>query len=227
MRCCSFKLRSRRISVWLFENWDGRDALDSPLRKRKTKNPCATCGLHPNRCICALIPKLNLRTRIALLIHTKELKRTTNSGRLAIYALTNSVMRIRGSLSGPAELSDLLSSEYESYVLYPSDDAMELDRIRPTKPVQLIVSDGNWRQASKINTRHPELSHLPRVKVNRPNLASFHLRKEHFGTGFSTLEAIALALTVTEGEKVGETLMALYRAKLNATLRGRGVDLEM
>jgi DTW domain-containing protein YfiP len=170
-----------------------------------------------------LIPKLNLRTRIALLIHAKELKRTTNSGRLAIHALTNSVLRVRGSLSGPADLSDLLSSDYESYVLYPSEDAMELNTIRPTKPVQLIVSDGNWRQAGKINTRHPELGHLPRVKVNRPNLASFHLRKEHFGTGFSTLEAIALALTMMEGEKVGETLMALYRAKLDATLHGRGI----
>ncbi len=160
-----------------------------------------------------------------MVIHAKELKRTTNSGRLALFSLANSVMRVRGAISGAVNLSDLLSAEYESYILYPTEDALELDTIKPTKPVQLIVSDGNWRQASKINTRHPELKHIPRVKVSHHNLATHHLRKEHFATGFSTLEAIASALAILEGAKVGESLSILYQAKLRATLDGRGIQL--
>lgn len=202
----------------------GRINLDK-TRLRKTKDPCGVCGLNDVRCICEAIPKLNLQTRLTLVIHAKELKRTTNSGRLAVKALTNSVMRVRGADSDRCDLSDLLSEEYESYVFYPTEDAIELETIRPTKPIQLIVSDGNWRQASKINTRHPELSHLPRVKISRLNPGANHLRKEHFENGFSTLEAIAMAFEVIEGEQVGATLTSLYRAKLNATLLGRGIKI--
>lgn len=197
----------------------------SPLitRKRKTVDPCPTCFLHKQRCICDSIPKLDLKTRVSLIIHAKELKRTTNTGRLALHALVNSEMYVRGKTTERLDLSSLLVPEYETYVLFPSDDAMNLEDIKPQKPIQLIVTDGNWRQASKLNTRHPELGHLPRVKISAENMARFHLRKEHFPEGLATLEAIALALRVIEGDVVGDSMMALYHKKLTATLQGRGL----
>lgn len=198
-------------------------SVDRPLdRKRKTSDPCPTCLLHRERCICALIPKLDLKTKVSLIIHAKELKRTTNTGRLALHALLNSEMIVRGDGREKRDLSHLLSPEFESYVLYPSADAIDVESLKPRTRVQLIVSDGNWRQAGKINTRHPELKHLPRIKIGRENMARHHLRKEHFREGLSTLEAIALVMAVIEGEAVGQGLMALYQAKLQATLKGRG-----
>lgn len=163
---------------------------------------------------------------MSLIIHAKEMKRTTNTGRLALQALTNSQMIVRGSTTERVDLSSLLDPNYETYVLFPSDDALNLEDLQPQKPVQLIVSDGNWRQASKLNTRHPELGHLPRVKIGAANTAKYHLRKEHFSEGLSTLEAIALAFRIVEGEAVGDSLLALYHKKLTATLEGRGVNLE-
>lgn len=192
-------------------------------RKRKTLDPCPTCFLHRKRCICALIPKHDLKTRVSLIIHAKELKRTTNTGRLALHALVNSQIYVRGKTTERLDLSSLLVPEYESYVLFPSEDASNLQDIKPKKPIQLIVTDGNWRQASKLNTRHPELNHLPRVKIGTVNTAQHHLRKEHFGEGLATLEAIALALRIIEGDVVGNSMMALYQKKLAATLQGRGV----
>jgi hypothetical protein len=41
--------------------------------------------------------------------------------------------------------------------------------------------------------------------------------------GMATLEAIACAMGVIEGEAVKAALMKLYNAKLTATLVGRGV----
>src|SRR5262249_13173860 len=143
-------------------------------------------------------------------IHAKELKRTTNTGRLALHALVNSEMLVRGESRERADLSHLILPNYENYVLYPSEDAIELEELKPLRPVHLIVSDGNWRQAGKLNTRHPELSHLPRVKIGSRNLARHHLRKEHFSEGLSTLEAIALAFGVLEGPAAGASLMSLY-----------------
>lgn len=191
-------------------------------RKRKTRLPCEVCGLHLDRCICELIPRLDLSTRVTLIIHAKELKRTTNTGRLAVQALANSRMLVRGVKGEREDVSRLLDPAYESYLLYPSDDAIDLALIRPVKPVQLIVGDGNWRQASKVNTRYPEFVGLPRVKISAVNKGVSHLRREHFAEGFSTLEAIARAMSVLEGADVGEQLLSVYQAKLRATLAGRG-----
>lgn len=192
------------------------------VRQRKTKHPCEKCFMHPERCICHRIPKLDLKTKLSLIIHHRELKRTTNTGRLATHSLINSSMYIRGKDRRPLDLTPLLSPEYESYVLYPSDDAKDIETLRPKKPVHLIVADGNWRQASKLHKRQPELSHIPRIKISERNLAEHVLRREHFVEGFSTLEAIAIALGYFEGIQVREQLLCLYKAKLEATLIGRG-----
>lgn len=183
--------------------------------------------MHPQRCICHAIPKLDLKTKLVLVVHHRELKRTTNTGRLATHALLNSEIYIRGKEHEPLNLSSLLSEEYESYVLYPSDDAIDIENLKPSKPVQLIVSDGNWRQAGKLHRRHPELSHLPRVRINEKNLAKNHLRREHFEEGFSTIEAIAIAMGNLEGATVKENLLELYKAKLHATLEGRGIQVSL
>jgi DTW domain-containing protein YfiP len=196
-------------------------------RKRKTKNPCGGCGLHLERCICAAIPRLDLRTRVALVVHAKELKRTSNSGALALRALVNQEMCVRGL--GLLDLSSLLRPEYHSVLFYPADGAVELTRefvASVDRPIQLIVPDGNWRQASKVAIRHPELAHLTRVKISAPNTARFHLRREHSPEGMSTLEAIARAIGVIEGEEAGAALLRLYQAKLRATMEGRGISLE-
>jgi DTW domain-containing protein YfiP len=208
-------------------------------RLRKTIDPCQVCFLHQDRCICSQIPKLELKTKLSLIIHAKELKRTTNTGRLAVQALVNSEMLVRGIDREKLDLSSILSKDYESVVLYPAADAIALSTLKPRKPIHLIVSDGNWRQANKINSRHPELQHLPRVKVtligpqektlggsqdSQPQSQPVQrLRKEHVEGGLSTLEAIALAIAAIEGDEVGKVLMNLYRAKLSATLIGRGI----
>jgi len=161
-----------------------------------------------------------------LVIHSKELKRTTNTGRLALEALTNSEMRIRGKERETLDLSSLLSPAYRTLLFYPSDNAVELNHefIEGGKlPIQLIVPDGNWRQASKVHYRHQELQDIPRVKISTPNKAQFHLRAENTESGMSTLEAIARALGIIEGPQVQDELMKLYQKKLEETMKGRGV----
>lgn len=194
-------------------------------RKRKTKDPCENCFLHRERCICALIPSLDLRTRVTLVIHFRELRRTSNSGTLALKALSNSALFVRG-LGERLDLNRALDSAYRNVLFYPAEDAIELNaafiRLDP-RPVNLIVPDGNWRQASKVAIRHPELAALPRVKISRVNDAKYHLRKETTPEGMSTLEAIARALGVTESEATGKRMLELYQAKLKATLIGRGI----
>ena len=200
----------------------------STERKRKTKHPCPACGLHPLRCLCASVPRLSLATRVCVVVHAKELKRTTNTGRLAVLALANAEMRVRGDGREALDLGDLLTTGYRSFLFYPSAEARELTPALVAEsrlPIQLIVPDGNWRQAGKVSVRHRELAIVPRVMVRSPagrDVRGPALRAEHFAAGMATLEAIALALGVIEGPAVGAALTDLYRLKLERTHEGRG-----
>ena len=201
------------------------DHLKKIERKRKTKDPCPECFLNRQLCICHLFPYLELKTRVCLVIHAKELKRTTNTGRLALKSLANSEMRIRGDSKEALDLSDILTPNYRTLLFYPSDEAIELDKVfveQDVRPIQLIVPDGNWRQASKVHYRHHELKDIPRVMIKAPNTSKFHMRAENTLEGMATLQAIAEALGVIEGDEVRKALMDLYNAKLEKTLQGRG-----
>jgi DTW domain-containing protein YfiP len=194
-----------------------------PTRSRKTKDPCPACALHKSLCICAQMPRLNLRTYLTLVIHAKELKRTTNTGRLAVRALVQSEILVRGL--EPLDLTANLKTGYRPLLFFPVEGARELTPelvAESPLPIQLIVPDGNWRQASKVAIRHPEIAHVERVMISSRNTGSQHLRQEHTPEGMSTLQAIAQALRRTEDEAAYQALEDLYQAKLRATLKGRG-----
>jgi DTW domain-containing protein len=197
--------------------------------KRKTQDPCERCFLHKERCICAFIPSLNLPTRLSLVIHKKELRRTTNTGVLATHALQNSQIFVRGDSTEPLDLNSLLDPSYRPMLLFPADGAVlltpELIAESPL-PVHLIVPDGNWRQASKVNIRHPEISNISRVTLKADLQDQYRIRAEHIPNGMATLQAIAHALGIIEGSSVKQELLELYRIKLEMTMLGRGVRFD-
>jgi DTW domain-containing protein YfiP len=174
-----------------------------------------------------VVPRIELNTKICLVIHRRELKRSSNTGLLAVRALVNSELRIRGEGRETLDLKDLLTPWYRTFLFYPSDDAVELDKelvAQARTPIQLIVPDGTWRQARKIHSRHHELKDVQRVRISTPNSPAFQLRAQSRPEGMATLQAIAHGLGVIEGDWVGTQLMKLYHAKIERTLTGRGLS---
>jgi DTW domain-containing protein len=197
-------------------------------RKATTNGRCESCGVSAAACLCDVLPRIELRTKVCLVIHHRELSRSSNTGLLAIRALVNSEVRVRGEQRQALDLKDLLTAEYRSFLFYPSADAVELNEalvMQDSRPIQLLVPDGTWRQARKINSRHPELRDLPRVKISTPNSSIFQLRAQSKPERMATLQAIAEGLGVIEGDGVRVQLMKLYQAKIERTLRGRGILL--
>jgi DTW domain-containing protein YfiP len=86
----------------------------------------------------------------------------------------------------------------------------------------LIVPDGNWRQASKVHHRHPEIKHMRRVKIGVRDPGLKFIRRETRPLGMATLQAISFAMGVLEGPKVEEHLLSVYQAKWEQTLKSRG-----
>ena len=196
------------------------------MGQRTTKEPCGICAASRTSCLCDVVPRIELKTKVCLVIHHRELSRSSNTGLLALRALVNSEMRIRGEGREALDLKDLITLQYRTFLFYPSGDAAELDEalvMQESTPIQLLVPDGTWRQARKIHSRHLELRNLPRVKISKPNNPTFQLRAQSRPERMATLQAIAQGLGIIEGDRVRAQLMKLYYAKIDRTLTARGI----
>jgi DTW domain-containing protein YfiP len=175
-------------------------------------------------CVCALMPspRIETRTRLVLIIHRYEDRKPTNTGRLAAECLANSETIVRGHESAPTA-PFLCAPETQPLFLFPYEGATPLSELAPSaRPVTLIVPDGNWRQASKVRNRVPGLRDIPCVSLPAGAPSMYRLRAEAHETGLATIEAIARAMGLLEGEHVQRALELIFRAMVDRTLWSRG-----
>lgn len=176
-----------------------------------------------NLCVCALIPRIETRTRLVLLIHRYEDRKTTNTGRLAAECLTNSEIIVRGFESTPTPPLTW-DPESQPLFLFPHEDATPLaPRALSDRPVTLLVPDGTWRQASKVRNRVPGLREVPAFSLPPDVPSIYRLRAEAHEQGLATAEAIARAMGILEGPHVRAAMEGVFRAMVERTLWSRGV----
>lgn len=132
-------------------------------------NRCARCFMRRLLCVCELVPRLELRTRVTVVMHYREALKTTNTGRLAALSLVNSELRLRGERGRAMEAGDLAdASVYQPLLHFPAEEARELTREYVEelgRPVHLLVPDGNWNQARRVAKREGALRGVPRVRL--------------------------------------------------------------
>ena len=75
--------------------------------------------LFKNICICNDIQKFGLKMRVTIMMHIKEINRSTNTGKLAKLMLTNSTVVPVGAPDMPAKREDIILPGYENLVLFP------------------------------------------------------------------------------------------------------------
>lgn len=167
------------------------------------------------------MPRVSTRTRLLLVAHHDEEKKPTNTGLLAARCLPNSTVVVIGARDRPAP-AGLVAPEERAVVLFPDEGAVPLESFADGAPLTLVVPDGTWRQASKAIARVPGLAALPRVALPAGLPTRYRLRSEPREGGLATLEAIARALTVLEGQGAAEPLLALFELFVERTLWLRG-----
>jgi DTW domain-containing protein YfiP len=197
-------------------------------KRERAKNRCPRCLMGTPLCICAAIPALTTLTSVVILIHHREARMPTNTGRLAHQCLVGSRLVLRGLKDEPAALlGPGASFAGTPLLLHPTDDAVPLDahfRDRIPPPYTLVVPDGSWRQASKMGTREPSLRAITRIKLPAAEPSRYQLRKETKPGGLATIEAIARALGFLESPEVEQALEAIFALMVDRTLRSRGVE---
>lgn len=177
--------------------------------------------MHGSLCVCAHIPKLETRTRLVLVVHHTEIRKPSNTGRLAVECLANSQVVVRGNPKIPP--TPLVWPEgTQPLLLYPYEDARPITEYVNGPPVTLVVPDGNWRQAFKVRARVPEIGALPCVSLPPGPPSMYRLRTESHEEGLATVEAIARAFGVLEGPHVREAMERVFHVMVERTLWSRG-----
>ena len=187
---------------------------------------CIRCRMVEDLCVCAVFPSLKLKTRVVTLIHHREYWKPSNTGHLVRIALENSLVKVRRDPINYLETAHLLKPDMVNLALFPSGDSQELSPkfVRSLSgPVNLIVPDGSWRQASKMIVRDPVLRGLPRVFLPASGEPSqYRLRVETREEGLATFEAIARVLGVLEGDPVRKQLEEGFKIFTDRLLWARG-----
>lgn len=200
-----------------------RPSAGAPVRDRETAGSrCERCRLHLGLCVCPLLPRLETRTRLVLIMHRLEARKSTNTGRFAALCLANSQLVLRGDGERP-DAPFVCDDGSRPLLLFPHPDAQPLARPAAHEgPITLVVPDGTWRQASKVRKRVPGLDGLPCVALPPEGPSDYRLRRWPHEEGLSTLEAVARAMGVLEGEGVRRELERVLRVMVERTLWSRG-----
>jgi DTW domain-containing protein YfiP len=183
--------------------------------------------MHVAHCLCAHVPRLDLATRVVLVMHRREVSKPTATGPLALLALANSELRVHGHRESPVDLRDLAGGGTRRVLaLYPAEGARPLARgfaAADPRPITLVVPDGSWRQASKAVRRLPGLESAEAVTLPPGPPTRYRLRREPKDGGLATFEAIARVLGFLESEEVQLTLEALFERMVETTLATRAM----
>ncbi|TNE43233.1 MAG: DTW domain-containing protein [Deltaproteobacteria bacterium] len=195
---------------------------------------CRQCLMREDWCLCDRIPRVDTEMHIVIVRHFKEIYKTSNSARLASLALPNSTLLDFGVRGQTMDTSALEGEGV--FLLFPTNDgtsgilnmggehpeAEEVDAsadvaphaagtaVVPSKPKTLVVLDGSWRQARRMSRRITELRHLPRVSLLPASDDTERIRKPPHAWTMATLEAIARAVAMFEGDDKGEQLDQLF-----------------
>jgi DTW domain-containing protein len=166
---------------------------------------CPRCLYQTHVCLCAAIPRLDNATRVVIVRHHLEKHRSSNTGRLAHMSLANSEIVDHGGVDGPASLPSLEGA----YLLYPLGEPTLT--IPQPRPKQLFVLDATWSQARRMYRKLAAVRGLPVLHVPYDATREVaRLRTAPAAGMVSTLEAIARALRLLDGDAIATPLERLY-----------------
>lgn len=107
-------------------------------------------------------------------------------------------------------------------LLFPHPDALPLENWRGhPRPLTLIVPDGTWGQGQRVRHRTPGLGTIPCASISRPEPSNYRLRTASHPSRLATLEAIAEALGILEGDEPRRALLAIFDVMVQRSLRAR------
>lgn len=170
--------------------------------------------------MCALVPRLDVRTRIVVFLHAREVARPTNTGRFLPWMLPNAISVVRGiPFAEPEPLPPL--GDGPRFVLHPAASRELTAEDAALDPI-LFVPDGTWSESRRMIHRDADLSAAIRVKLPVGARGNYALRSSPHPDQLSTLEAVARAIAVLDGQEHADAMLRVFDELVLRTLLTRG-----
>jgi DTW domain-containing protein YfiP len=178
---------------------------------------CGGCGLTDTLCLCGAWPPLPASCAVSIVMPGCEARAASNSARLAALWLSGGSLHVRGA-QGLADPAELLARPGTA-LLFPGGTTAAP---APRSVTQLIVPDGTWSQALRIERRWFAAAGLPRFELEPDWPSAYGLRRSAAArtdkgpvrsgarSQLCTFEAIAIALGVLGERELACTLLARF-----------------
>lgn len=165
---------------------------------------CYACFRPKSHCICGSIKLVEAHCNILILQHPNEYRKYYSTAPLVTKALSNASI-VRGIEFPPGEIEAALIGQ-RAYLLYPSPQAKDCEKIELSKSDTVVVVDGTWDEAGKLVYRNQFLKTLPHLTFNRPLRSNYRIRKQPREHYLSTIESVGhlLQLNAAASGKVQE-----------------------
>ncbi len=177
------------------------------------RSRCPTCDYLLTECLCDCVEAAPSARHWLVLQHPKEQHHAKNTLRLLQLAMPE-ICVVRAE-SGPAIEQAVAALSVGSVLLYPGQDAtVWSDSAQPLpSDASVVLIDATWRKAVKMLALNPVLASLPKRALPADFASRYRRRKTSVKGGLSTLEALAYARQIDEGQDP-EPLLRLLDARM-------------
>lgn len=157
------------------------------------REKCYNCYRPKSSCMCEHVHSFNTNTKFIILMHPKEFKKVKNgTGHLTHLALENSELFQGIDFTNHKKINEIIST-HESFVLYPSKDAINLSESYPTKHVKkkmaIFIIDSTWACSLKMIRESKNLQWLKTLSFTSSKLSQFKIKEQPAEYCLSTIES--------------------------------------
>jgi len=167
--------------------------------------------------MCNEVHKIKTKTKFVILMHPKEFKKVKNgTGHLTYLSLESSELFVGVDFTKHKRVNEIIDS-YDSYILYPSQDAINLTKEVPEsqKEMAIFVIDSTWSCSLKMLRESKNLQQLKHISFDAVKLSEFEIKKQPSEYCLSTIESVLSVLELLNKHNKEEIKNACFEDFLN------------
>ncbi|SFV52919.1 hypothetical protein MNB_SM-6-353 [hydrothermal vent metagenome] len=157
--------------------------------------------------MCSYFTHIDTKTKFVILMHPKEFKKVkNNTGHFTHQSLPNSELFIGIDFSNNSRINEIIAT-HESYILFPSDDALNLTYENPksgAKPLAIFLIDSTWACTKKIFTQSTNLQKLKHMSFTTQKTSQYQIKVQPDERYLSTIESTHVVLELLNNHGIEE-----------------------
>ncbi|WP_297440524.1 tRNA-uridine aminocarboxypropyltransferase [Sulfurimonas sp.] len=161
------------------------------------REKCYECYRPKSSCMCGYFEHIETDTKFVILMHPKEFKKVkNNTGHFTHKSLPNSELFIGIDFSQNKKINEIIAT-HESYILYPSSDALNLSETNPKrskKPLAIFLIDSTWACSKKMFTQSKNLQMLQYMSFTTTKQSDYEIKVQPDENYLSTMESTLVVL---------------------------------